>query len=281
MHFFPLPAALPMLVLPVSEPVLRFSAFAGVFLVMAALELMIPKRELSAGRGRRWLTNLTMVGLGIATTRLMGLAAQPLVAVGAAMIAEANGWGLLNALALPEWLEITLAVVILDFAVWFQHLASHVVPVLWRFHRMHHADVDIDVSTGLRFHPVEIGLSMLYKVLWVLLLGPAPVAVVIFEVILNAGAMFNHANVDLPRWLDRILRLVIVTPDMHRVHHSVVPREHDTNYGFNLSIWDRIFRTYTDQPESGHKAMTIGLTDYQHRGPTRIAWSLFLPFGCK
>ena len=272
--------AVPLFTLPAmpSEPVIRFGAFAGIFVVMALLEMAIPKRELSAPKGRRWLTNLSMVGFGIATTRLMGLIAQPLVAVGAAMVAEANGWGLFNLVALPGWFEILAAVVILDFAVWLQHVASHKIPVLWRLHRMHHADVDIDCTTGLRFHPAEIGLSMLYKVVWVLLLGPAAVAVVIFEVILNAGAVFNHANVALPRWLDTGLRLAIVTPDMHRVHHSIVRREHDSNYGFNLSIWDRIFGTYTDQPEHGHTGMTIGLSDYQEPGPTRIGWSLVLPF---
>ncbi len=262
----------------IPEPVLRFSAFAGVFLVMAVLELLIPKRELSAGRGSRWLTNLSLVGLGIATTRVLAIVAQPLVAVGAAMVAEANGWGLFNLVALPVGAEIVAAVIILDFAVWLQHVASHIIPVLWRFHRMHHADVDIDVTTGLRFHPVEIALSMVYKVVWVLLLGPAVIAVVIFEVVLNASAMFNHANVALPAWLDRPLRLAVVTPDMHRVHHSTVQREHDTNYGFNLSVWDRMFGTYTDQPAGGHLGMTIGLAQYQEAGPTRIGWSLLLPF---
>ncbi|NJO84196.1 MAG: hypothetical protein HC828_16355, partial [Blastochloris sp.] len=172
--------AIPAFALPtVSEPVLRFGAFAGVFVIMALLELAIPKRDLGAPKARRWATNLSMVGLGIATTRLMGLVAQPLVAVGAAIVAEANGWGLFNVLGLPVWVEIVAAIVILDFAVWLQHYASHVVPVLWRFHRMHHADTDIDVTTGLRFHPVEIGVSMLYKVGWVLVLGPAPLAVVL------------------------------------------------------------------------------------------------------
>jgi sterol desaturase/sphingolipid hydroxylase (fatty acid hydroxylase superfamily) len=270
--------ALPIALPPLSEPMLRFGAFAGVFVVMALLELAIPKRDLGAPKIRRWATNLSMVGLGIATTRLMGLVAQPLVAVGAALVAEANGWGLFNLLALPGWVEIVAAIVILDFAVWFQHYASHVVPVLWRFHRMHHADTDIDLTTGLRFHPIEIGMSMLYKVGWVFVLGPAPVAVVLFEVILNAGAVFNHANVDLPPWLDRALRLVIVTPDMHRVHHSIVTREHDTNFGFNLAIWDRLFGTYTDQPAGGHRGMRIGLSDYQEPGPTRLGWSLLLPF---
>lgn len=261
-----------------SEPVVRFGAFALVFSVMALLELAIPKRELGFERQRRWLTNLTIVGLGILFVRLLGLIAAPLVAVAAAMLAETNGWGLLNQLALPAWFEIALAILILDFAIWLQHLISHKVPLFWRLHRMHHADVDIDVSTALRFHPIEIGLSMLYKVGWVLLLGPAALAVVLFEIILNGCAMFNHANVDLPPWLDRVLRTVLVTPDMHRVHHSIIRREHDSNYGFNLSIWDRLFGTYTPQPEGGHLGMTIGLEPYQSTAPTRLGWSLALPF---
>ena len=166
----------------------------------------------------------------------------------------------------------------LDFAIWLQHLGSHTIPALWRIHRVHHADVDIDVTTALRFHPVEIGLSMLYKVVWVLLLGPPAGAVVLFEVILNGGAMFNHANFALPARLDRALRALVVTPDMHRVHHSVIPGEHHSNYGFNLSIWDRSFRTYTAQPEKGHLAMTIGLADFQSDRPSQLGWSLGLPF---
>lgn len=264
--------------LGISEPVLRFGVFAGVLAAMAALELAIPKRDLGAPKLRRWMTNLSIVALGFAAVRLLGLIAAPLVAVGAAMLAESRGWGLFNALVWPPWIEIALSLVVLDFAIWLQHLVSHKVPLLWRFHRMHHADLDIDVTTALRFHPVEIALSMLWKVACVLVLGPSALAVVLFEVILNACAMFNHANLDLPPALDRALRLILVTPDMHRVHHSIHRREHDSNYGFNLAIWDRLFGTYIPQPEGGHRGMTIGLSAYRTDGPTRLGWSLRLPF---
>lgn len=263
----------------VSEPVFRFSVFAGVFIAMALLEMAIPKRELDAPKARRWLTNFTIVGIDSAAVRLMALVAKPIVAVGAAIYVETLGWGLFNILDWPVWLEVVLAITAFDFLIWFQHLASHKVPVLWRLHRVHHSDVDIDVTTAVRFHPIEILLSMLWKVLWVFALGVAPIAVVIFEVILNGCAMFNHANVALPKWLDRVLRLFLVTPDMHRVHHSVLRHEHDSNYGFNLSIWDKLFGTYRAQPEKGHTGMTIGLTPYQDKAPTRILWSLALPFG--
>lgn len=260
-----------------SEPVLRLAAFASVFVVMAALELWSPKRVLTAAKGRRWLTNLSIVGIGSAVVRLMALSAVPIVAVAAAILAGERGIGLFNWLGLPAWIEILISIVVLDFALWLQHLMSHKMPALWRLHRMHHADVDIDVTTAIRFHPVEIALSMLWKVLWVLALGAPPVAVVLFEVLLNGCAMFNHANVALPAWLDRVLRTVVVTPDMHRVHHSVIGREHNSNYGFNLSIWDRWLGTYTDQPRDGHQGMTIGLAPYQSEAPTRLGWSLALP----
>jgi sterol desaturase/sphingolipid hydroxylase (fatty acid hydroxylase superfamily) len=212
----------------VSEPLFRLASFAAIFVAMALLELASPKRAPKWPRARRWLTNLAVVGLGIVVLRVLAFLAVPLVAVGAAIIAEHNGWGVFNVLIWPSVLEIGLALVVLDFAIWLQHVAFHKVPILWRVHQMHHADVDFDVTTALRFHPIETGLSMLYKVVWVLALGAAPVAVVLFEVILNGCAMFNHANINLPPWLDRALRQVLVTPDMHRVHHSIERREHDT-----------------------------------------------------
>ncbi len=269
-----------------SEPILRFSVFAGILLAMASLEFLIPKRDLSAPKAKRWLTNFAIVGIDTALVRLMAAlpsilstAAVPLVAVAVALWAEQAGWGLFNVYDVPFWLALIITLFVLDFAIWFQHYASHKVPVLWRLHQVHHADVDIDVSTAIRFHPVEIMLSMLYKIVWVVALGAPAAAVVLFEVILNGCAMFNHANINLPKWLDGTLRLAIVTPDMHRVHHSIQRREHDSNYGFNLSIWDRLFGTYTDQPEGGHLGMKIGLSDYQNDNPTRLGWSLFLPFG--
>ena len=269
----------------ITEPVLRLLVFAAAFIAMALLELALPKRRLTLPKHRRWGTNLVIVGLDSLLVRamemvprLLGGAIMPLAAVAMAMWAEAHGFGLLNWLALPQWLEILVAITILDFAIWLQHLASHKIGVLWRLHQVHHADRDIDVTTAIRFHPVEIGLSMLYKMAWVAVLGPAPLAVVLFELILNACAIFNHANVALPASLDRALRLVLVTPDMHRVHHSVLHREHDSNYGFNLSIWDRLFGTYVAQPEAGHQAMTIGLASFQSDAPATIRWSLSIPF---
>lgn len=268
-----------------SEVVWRLGAFLAVFAVMALLERARPKRPLVLPRLMRWRTNLAIVVIDSLAVRLMaalpailGAVSVPLVAVAAAVLAGEWGWGLLNNVSWPGWVEVIIALVVLDFAIWFQHLASHKVPLLWRLHRVHHADRDIDVTTALRFHPVEIALSMLYKVAWVLVLGPSALAVILFEIILSGCAMFNHANLDLPAWLDRALRTLVVTPDMHRVHHSVRRAEHDSNYGFNLSIWDRLFRTYTAQPAEGHQGMVIGLTPYQTEGPARLGWSLWLPF---
>jgi sterol desaturase/sphingolipid hydroxylase (fatty acid hydroxylase superfamily) len=272
-----------------SEPVVRFAVFTAVLLTMAALELLLPKRALTSTKSTRWITNFSIVGLATllvramaAVPRLIGPTLLPLTAVATALWAEKMGFGLLpwlgHALSLPDGLLVVVAIITLDFAVWLQHLLSHKVSTIWAFHQVHHADPDIDVTTAIRFHPVEIALSMLYKMVWVVVLGVSPLAIVLFEMILNAGAMFNHANVALPGWLDRVLRLVIVTPDMHRVHHSVVRTEHDSNYGFSLSIWDRMAGTYTDQPLGGHQAMTIGLSAYQTDAPTRLGWSLAAPF---
>lgn len=262
----------------ISEPVLRFGIFATVFVAMALAELARPRRPLRAGRWPRWATNLGMAATAGVLVRLMAGLASPLAAVGAAVLAERNGWGVLRLLDAPPAMAVVLSLVVLDFAIWLQHVASHKIAPFWRLHRMHHADLDIDLTTGIRFHPVEILLSMLWKVVCVLALGVPAVAVVTFEAALNACAVFNHANVRLPRALDAALRLVVVTPDMHRVHHSVLPREHDSNYGFNLSIWDRLFRTYTPQPEKGHDGMTIGLAPYQTGESRKFWWCLLLPF---
>jgi sterol desaturase/sphingolipid hydroxylase (fatty acid hydroxylase superfamily) len=262
-----------------SDGPIRLAIFAGVFALMALIELLWPKRHLLVSKRKRWLTNLGISVAGTLLLRLMAMLAVPIAAIAAAAYAQQNGIGFLNRVAWPEWTKIIVALLVLDLAIWVQHWASHKVPLLWRLHQVHHADRDIDVTTAVRFHPVEIGLSMLWKIVVVVPLGASPFAVFLFEVILNACAMFNHANIALPLWLDRIVRLVIVTPDMHRVHHSVLRREHDTNFGFNLSIWDRLFRTYTAQPEKGHQGMTIGLRPYQNENPTRFSWSLRLPFG--
>ncbi|MFA9386905.1 MAG: sterol desaturase family protein [Methyloceanibacter sp.] len=260
------------------DDLLRFAVFAGVFLVMAAVEFFWPKRKLIASKGRRWLTNIGISVTAGVLIRLMATAIVPIAAVAVAFYAEDHQIGLLNHAPWPAWVKVAVSLVLLDLAIWAQHLASHKIPVLWRLHKVHHADRDIDVTTAVRFHPIEIGLSMLWKIVVVLVLGAPPLAVFLFEVILNACAMFNHANVALPGWADAILRLVVVTPDMHRVHHSVRRREHDSNYGFNLSLWDRLFRTYTAQPEGGHQGMTIGLNTYQNEEPSKLGWSLLLPF---
>ncbi len=260
------------------DDLLRFGVFAVVFIVMAVVEFAWPKRKLIASKGRRWFTNIGISVTAGLLIRLMATAAVPIAAVTAAFYAEDHEIGLLNHAQWPAWVKVVVSLVLLDLAIWVQHLASHKIPVLWRLHQVHHADRDIDVTTAVRFHPIEIGLSMLWKIVVVLLLGAPPLAVFLFEVILNACAMFNHANVALPRWADAILRLVVVTPDMHRVHHSVLQREHDSNYGFNLSLWDRLFRSYTAQPEGGHQGMTIGLDPYQTEEPSKLGWSLILPF---
>jgi sterol desaturase/sphingolipid hydroxylase (fatty acid hydroxylase superfamily) len=261
-----------------SDGLIRLAIFLGVFLAMALIEFGWPKRALIVSKRRRWLTNIGISVTGTLVLRLMAMLAVPVAAIAAAFYAEQHGIGLLNNVSWPGWVKVTSALLVLDLAIWFQHLVSHKVPIFWRLHRVHHADRDIDVTTAIRFHPIEIALSMVWKIAVVVPLGASPLAVFLFEVILNACAMFNHANIALPAWLDRGLRLIVVTPDMHRVHHSVLHREHDTNYGFNLSIWDRLFRTYTAQPEGGHQGMTIGLTPYQSENPTRFGWSLLLPF---
>jgi sterol desaturase/sphingolipid hydroxylase (fatty acid hydroxylase superfamily) len=261
-----------------SDGLLRLVVFVGVFLVMAALELIRPKRKLSVAKRRRWITNLGISGIDTLVLRAMGMLAVPIAAVAAALFAQEHGLGLLNQVALPYGLKLVIALLVLDLAIWFQHLVSHKVPLFWRLHQVHHADRDIDVTTAVRFHPVEIALSMLWKIVVVIPLGASPFAVFLFEVILNASAMFNHANIALPPWLDRLLRLFIVTPDMHRVHHSVLRGEHDRNYGFNLSLWDRLFRTYLGEPQAGQQGMTVGLIPYQDQRPTQFGWSLWLPF---
>jgi sterol desaturase/sphingolipid hydroxylase (fatty acid hydroxylase superfamily) len=262
-----------------SDGLIRLVIFASVFLLMALIELGWPKRRLIVSKRGRWFTNIGISVVGTLLLRLMTMLAVPIAAIAAAFYAEAHQIGLLNQVSWPYWIKVVVALLVLDLAIWVQHWASHKVPLFWRLHQVHHADRDIDVTTAVRFHPVEIALSMLWKIVVVVPLGAPPLAVFLFEVILNACAMFNHANIALPQWLDRIVRLVIVTPDMHRVHHSVLRREHNTNYGFNLSLWDRLFRTYTAQPEGGHQGMTIGLPPYQSEAPTRFGWSLLLPFG--
>lgn len=261
------------------EALIRLSIFAGLFALLATLEALAPRRARSQPRSRRWTTNWGITIANTLTLRALAVA-LPLLAVGAAVDAQAQGWGVFNFTNWPVWLEIGIAILVLDFAIWLQHLITHKVPLLWRLHQVHHADVDMDVTTAIRFHPVEIALSMLLKIGLVYLLGPAALAVIIFEILLNGTAMFNHANIRLPLWLDAIVRRVLVTPDMHRVHHSVHRAEHDSNYGFALSIWDQIFGTYIAQPKAGHDDMQVGL-EWQDDRPSRFGWSLTLPFARK
>ena len=246
--------------------------FLGMLATMGFWETIAPKREQRASRLGRWAANLGIIAISVLMLRLL----IPAGAMGAAAFAEANGWGLLNVISLPYPAAIMVAVILLDCAIYWQHVIFHAVPMLWRLHKVHHADVEIDVSTGLRFHPVEMLLSMIIKISVVLLTGAPMLAVLIFEVLLNATAMFNHGNVRLPAGVDRWLRLLIVTPDMHRVHHSIIKRETNSNFGFNLSLWDRLFGSYRAQPAGGHAGMQIGLPEYrQFRG---LAWMLALPF---
>lgn len=256
-----------------NEPAIRLAAFAGVLVTMAVLEALLPRRHRAFGRLRRWPSNLGVVVVNTVVLRL----AFPTAAVGVALAAEAHGVGLLPWLGLPDPMAVLAAVVLLDLAIYLQHVLFHAVPGLWRLHRMHHADLDFDVTTALRFHPAEILLSMVIKLMVVVALGAPAVAVLLFEVLLNATAMFNHANLRLPAWLDRALRPVLVTPDMHRVHHSAVPQETDSNFGFNLALWDRLFGTYRAQPAAGHDAMTIGIEQFRDPGELRLDRMLTQP----
>ncbi len=256
------------------EGAIRASVFVVLFFVFALGEWLRPRRPLTAQKTTRWFTNWTIVLLDSLLVRLI----FPVVAVGTAVWAKSNGYGLLNLLDVSFLPAAVISFLFLDFAIWFSHLAVHKVPILWAVHRMHHSDVDIDVSTALRFHPIEIALSMLYKMVVVVAIGAPAISAILFEIVLNGGAMFNHSNTKLPLRLDRIVRLFFVTPDMHRVHHSIIHNEIDSNYGFNFSFWDRMFGTYIDQPEKGHDDMVIGLPEWQSNKPTRLDWSLMLPF---
>lgn len=242
-----------------NEPTLRLAVFLGILVAMATWELAAPRRRIEIPRVIRWTNNIGVVVLDTIIVRLT----FPVAAVALALLAQENGWGLFNIVEVPGWVAILSSVVILDFVIYLQHVVFHAVPALWRLHRMHHADQAFDVTTGLRFHPIEILLSMGIKLAAVLALGPPAVAVLIFEVVLNATAMFNHSNIRIPEKVDRILRLFVVTPDMHRVHHSIDPKETDSNYGFNLPWWDRLLGTYIAQPAKGHEGMTIGFEQFR------------------
>ncbi len=257
-----------------SEAFLRLGFFLGIFLCMALWERFSPRRVLTRNRSIRWLNNIGLVAFNTLLVRLL----FPAAAVGAAVYAGEKGWGLLRLAALPPWSAGIAAIAVLDLVIYVQHVLFHKVYFLWRFHRMHHTDLDIDVTTGTRFHPVEILISIGIKMGTVVLLGAPVWSVIAFEILLNGTAMFNHSNILIASGKDRILRRLVVTPDMHRVHHSVIIKETDSNFGFNFPWWDRFFGTYRDQPVKGHTGMTIGLANYRDPKWLMIHWMLLVPF---
>lgn len=248
-----------------NEPLIRISFFLGILVVMAAWEAIAPRRRREIPRLLRWTNNIGIVVINTIVVRLT----FPIVAVGLALLAKEHGWGLFNMFEIPVWFTFWASLLILDLVIYLQHVLFHAVPLLWRLHRMHHADLEFDVTTGLRFHPMEILLSMAIKFVVVASLGPPAVAVLIFEILLNVTSMFNHSNVHIPLGLDRDLRWIVVTPDMHRVHHSIHPNETNSNFGFNLPWWDRLLGTYCAQPREGHESMTIGIEQFR---TTRDLW---------
>lgn len=242
-------------------------------MVVAFWELLAPRRPLTTSKKLRWISNLGITFINPLVVNLL----FPFLAVDMALKAQEGGWGLLNHVGLPIWLKLVIGIIVLDLVIYLQHVLFHAIPVLWRLHMMHHADLDFDLTTGSRFHPIEIILSMVIKLSVVAALGPPATAVLMFETILNGMAMFNHGNIGIPPGLDRILRYFVVTPDMHRVHHSVIIRETNSNFGFNLSWWDRLFGTYCAQPAKGHTAMTIGLSQFRNENRLTLPWLLILP----
>ena len=256
------------------EPLIRLGAFIFIFLAMALWETLWPRRQQAFTRRARWPHNIGLLLVDVAVLRIFA----PSTAIAVGLAGELHGWGLVNALALPSWIAIPLAVVLLDLTIYFQHVMFHAVPTLWRLHRVHHTDLDFDVTTGTRFHPIEILISTGIKCAAVAAIGAPAIAVLAFELLLNGTAMFNHANARLPKVVDQLLRWIVVTPDMHRVHHSVVYNETNSNFGFNLSWWDRIFGTYRAQPAAGHQAMTIGVDAFRAREDLRLDRLLVQPF---
>lgn len=257
-----------------NETLIRLAAFLGVLAVLAAWEILAPRRRLATAKLGRWAANLSVIALNTALVRLLFATGV----VGTAVISIEQGWGVLNHLSWPTWMEAVVAVIALDLVLYLQHVMFHAVPAFWRFHMMHHADLDVDVTTGIRFHPVEVLFSTLIKLASVVLLGASPVAVVSFEVLLNGTSMFNHSNVRMPAAVDRILRWIVVTPDMHRIHHSINPRETNRNFGFNLPWWDRLLGTYRAEPSQGHEGMILGLQQFRDPARLTLVGILLLPF---
>ncbi|MCX5872501.1 MAG: sterol desaturase family protein [Deltaproteobacteria bacterium] len=258
----------------INEASIRLVFFIFIFAVVAFYETKLPRRQLTVSKTSRWIINIGIVVINSIAPRFFFSAG----AVGVAYWVDQHGWGIMNILRLPYFVSVIASVFILDFIIYLQHVMFHAAPAFWRLHMIHHADLDFDVTTGARFHPIEIWLSMVIKSAAILALGPPVLGVILFEVLLNGTAMFNHSNIKLPESKDKILRLFVVTPDMHRVHHSVFPNETNSNFGFNLPWWDWLLGTYRSQPRLGHEGMTIGLN--QFREPTRLTlpWILVLPF---
>lgn len=256
------------------EGSLRLGIFAGILAIMALWEVLSPRRKRIYSRAERWPGNLLLILAGTLFLRV----AFPLLAVDFAILTEARGGGLFNLTSLPPLLEVLIAIILLDMVVYWQHVIFHRVPSLWRLHQVHHTDRDLDATSALRFHPFEIAISMVLKICVVIVLGVSPIAIIIFEIILNAMALFNHGNIALPKAIDKALRTLFVTPDMHRIHHSVEPSEYNRNFGFNLSLWDRLFGTYEKEPKAGQVEMTIGQKAHLTHEPASLLFMLILPF---
>ena len=259
-----------------SDTILRLTFFLSILIILIMAEILLPKKKRIHNRKDRWITNGLITLINTASVNIVHIAI-PLIAIVAAVDVSNGKMGLFNIINFPIWIEIILTVIILDFIIWGQHLLSHKIPFVWRFHRMHHTDRDLDVTTAVRFHPFEIIFSMFIKITSIYVLGASAIAVIIFEIMLNGMAMFNHANLRIPFRIENILRKFIVTPDLHRIHHSIYIDEHNKNFGFSLSIWDKIFKCYLDQPRDGHKDMKLGLK-WQNDKPTKLGWSLWIPF---
>lgn len=258
----------------VHQALIRLSFFFGILILMAAWEVLAPRRPLQTSKSMRWFSNVGIVFIDTLALRLLPFYS----AINISVLAENGGWGLLNNIPLVYWLKVIIGVVVLDLAIYLQHAMFHGLPILWRLHMMHHSDFDFDLTTSVRFHPIEILLSMGIKMIVVFLVGISALGVLIFEVLLNATSLFNHGNVRLTASIDRVLRFFVVTPEMHRVHHSVIIRETNSNFGFNLPWWDRLFGTYKDQPAAGHAEMTIGLSQFRDPKRLNLLWLLVLPF---
>ena len=259
-----------------SDTILRLTFFLSILIILIMAEILLPKKKRIHNRKDRWITNGLITLINTASVNIVHIAI-PLIAIVASVDVSNGKMGLFNIINFPIWIEIILTVIILDFIIWGQHLLSHKIPFVWRFHRMHHTDRDLDVTTAVRFHPFEIIFSMFIKITSIYILGASAIAVIIFEIMLNGMAMFNHANLRIPFRIENILRKFIVTPDLHRIHHSIYIDEHNKNFGFSLSIWDKIFKCYLDQPRDGHKDMKLGLK-WQNDKPTKLGWSLWIPF---